>query len=196
MPLTPERSAKLSRVAQQRQQGILVLEDIHDPHNAAACFRTCDAFGFQEVWLVFEKETAFDPRLIGKATSTAANKWIDFRVFDSLNACFEALDAEAYETVATAIGGDAESLWSAHFTQPKTALLMGNEKRGLSEQALIRAKRRITIPMRGMCQSLNLSVTTAILLHELTRQRNAQGMDGFLLPVEERAQLEQSFKER
>ena len=196
MPLTPERAAKISRVAQCRQQGILVLEDIHDPHNASACFRTCDAFGFQQVWLIFKNETPFDPQQIGKSTSTASNKWLDFRIFHSITDCLMQLKADEYETVATAIGGDAESLSTARFLHPKTALLIGNEQRGLSAEALSGADRRVTISMRGMCQSLNLSVTAAILLHELTRQREAEGMERFLLPVEERAQLEQSFLTR
>jgi len=74
-----ERQNKIQRVIEQRQEGVIVLEDIHDPYNAAAVWRSADGFGFQKVYLVFEKEKTFNPKKIGKASSSSANKWLDLK---------------------------------------------------------------------------------------------------------------------
>ena len=48
--LTPARAAKLHKVAYQRQQGLMVImEDVHNPHNLSAIARSCDAFGIQNI---------------------------------------------------------------------------------------------------------------------------------------------------
>ena len=58
---TPERMRRYREVAEGRQRGVVVLEDIHDPHNAEAVFRSCDAFGFQRVCLIFDEEEPSTP---------------------------------------------------------------------------------------------------------------------------------------
>ena len=122
-------------VAAQRQQGVVVLEDIHDPHNAEAVFRSCDAFGFQRVCLVFDQEEPFDPRAIGKLTSSSANKWLDFDVFSSARECVDELQRDGYEVVAAVAAGEAESVFEAELTAPRIAVMLGNENRGLSAEA-------------------------------------------------------------
>lgn len=73
---------------------------------------------------------------------------------------------------------------------------MGNEKEGLSEEAIALCDRKIYIPMLGFVQSLNLSVTASIFLYEMTRQRNAEGMKPFLLPEPEQQNLRTDFLEK
>ena len=193
---SPERIAKTKRVAENRQQGAIILEDIYDPHNAQAVFRTCDAFGFQNIHLIFEKGTRFDPRAIGKSTSSSANKWVDFHTYDSTEECLEKLKADGYEILATVLADDSEGLFDAKFSNPKTALMLGNEKRGLSEKAVKLADRKIIIPMSGMIQSLNLSVTAAICMYEITRQRHELGMEDFLISSEQQHALHEELLTR
>ena len=183
-------------VAAQRQQGVVVLEDIHDPHNAEAVFRSCDAFGFQRVCLVFDQEEPFDPRAVGKLTSSSANKWLDFDVYSSVRACIEELHGDGYEVVATVAAGEAEAIFEADLAAPRIAVMLGNENRGLSPEAVALADRRVTIPMTGMVRSLNLSVTAALLLYEVTRQRRRAGFEPYLLPPHERESLRQSLGQR
>jgi tRNA (guanosine-2'-O-)-methyltransferase len=193
---TSARQRKIAEVVSSRQEGIVVLEDIHDPHNAEAVFRSCEAFGFQQVYLIFEQEERFNPKKIGKATSSSANKWLDFSLYNSTEACLRGLKKEGYQIIATVLDEKAENLFSTQIKESKIALLLGNEHRGLSEKALSLADRRIIIPMRGMVQSLNLSVTAAIFLYEITRQRLAYGMENYLLPSERQHQLEKDFLRR
>lgn len=153
-----------------------MLEDIHDPHNAAAVWRSCDGFGIGKVYLIFDKETVFNPKKVGKASSSSANKWLDFKIFKSTRECVETLKGEGYEIWATVLDKEATEIYKSDLGQKKkVAIMLGNEHRGLSVEAVKLADKKVYIPMQGMVQSLNLSVTAAIVLYELTRQR--QGKD-------------------
>jgi len=187
---------RYQEVAEGRQQGVVVLEDIHDPHNAEAVFRSCDAFGFQRVCLIFDQEEPFDPRRVGKLSSSSANKWLDFDVYSSARECLAELHRDGYEVVATVAAGATEELFAAELTAPRIALMLGNEQRGLSEEAIALADRRVTIPMAGMVRSLNLSVTAAIALYEVTRQRRQAGIEAYLLPPDERESLQERLRKR
>lgn len=194
--VTERREQRIRSVAARRQKGLtVVLEDIHDPHNAEAVLRSCDAFGIQQVHFIFEQEKYFDPRKVGKATSSSANKWLDFRIYFSTEQCLKDLRAEGYELIATVTDPGAESIYQADLTGERIAILAGNEHRGLSEKALQLAHRHITIPMFGMVQSLNLSVATALFIYEVTRQR-MPNLERYLLSPEEQELLVQDFIQR
>lgn len=166
------RQQKLQQVASQRQAGfIVVLEDIHDPHNAAAILRTCDAFGVQDVWFIFNKEKAYNPRRVGKSSSSSANKWLTFRTFKSVAECKAALKRLEYESVGTVLHDKAEDFTKAKLTAKRIALWVGNEHAGLSEEATAACDRVLMLPMRGFVESLNVSVMTAICIYEISRQR-------------------------
>lgn len=173
---TEKRIEKLTEVARNRQSGlIVVLENIHDPHNAEAVIRTAEAFGIKDVYFIFEKEESFSPKQIGKKSSSSANRWLDFLRFDSTRECIDKLKADGYTIIATALTGNAQSLFETDLTQEKLAIMVGNEHKGLSEYAVQKADKVITIPMQGMVQSLNLSVTAAIMIFEVFRQRSETG---------------------
>lgn len=172
---THERLAKLTRAAQLRQKGVvLVIEDIHDPHNAQAILRTADAFGIQHVHFIFEREKKYNPRRVGKSSSSSAMKWLDYTIWDSTEKCLRALKKQRYYLIATALSAKSIPLSRANFKKSKVALMVGNEHRGISETAISLAQELVTIPMRGMVQSLNASVAAAVTIFELTRQRGGK----------------------
>lgn len=179
-----------------RQRGVmLVLEDIHDPHNVAAILRTCDAFGVEEVALVYEKEKYVNPKRVGKSSSSSANKWLDFTVYRSSAACIAAVKKAGYTIVATALSDQSVPIERVDFTAEPIAIVVGNEHRGVSQAMRQVSDVAVQIPMRGMVQSLNVSVTAAICLFELTRQRTASGKD-FSLPARKQKRLVKDFLER
>ncbi len=189
------RKAKLERVASQRQAGfIIVLEDIHDPHNAAAILRTCDAFGVQDVWFIFNKERAYNPKRVGKSSSSSANKWLTFRVFKSVAECKAALKRLKYESVGTVLHDKAEDFTRAKLTAKRIALWVGNEHAGLSPEAAQACDRLLLLPMRGFVESLNVSVMTAICIYEISRQR--AGSNGFRRTRKVTNKLAQDFQQR
>lgn len=177
---TNARMNKLKRVAAQRQAGLtVVIEDVFDPHNLGAIARSCDAFGIQELNIIFDTHPEFDPKEVGKNSSTATNKWLNYRVHHDSEKALRALKREGWQLVATVLDPNAESIFAADLSQPKLALLLGNEKDGLSVQALRSADRLVTIPMRGIAPSMNVSVTAALFLYEVTRQRRQQGPEAY-----------------
>jgi tRNA (guanosine-2'-O-)-methyltransferase len=169
-----------------RQEGVIVLEDIHDPHNAAAVWRSADGFGFQKIYLIFEQERPFNPKKIGKASSSSANKWLDFKIFRSTKECLEELKNEGYKIWATVLDKEAKKLNETDLKTKKIAIMLGNEHRGLSETAIKMADEKIYIPMKGMVQSFNLSVTAAIMMYEIDKQRENED---FSLSNEEKKEI-------
>lgn len=192
MENTP-RQTKINKVVKNRQEGVIVLEDIHDPYNAAAVWRSCEAFGFQKVNIIFEQEKGFNPKRLGKATSASANKWLDFKIFKSTKTCIDELKKDGYGIYATVLDKEANNLQSIDFKRKKIAVIFGNEHRGLSETAINMADEKIYIPMKGMVQSLNLSVTAAIVMYEINRQRKN---GNYQLSIEEKADLIKRFSTR
>ncbi len=172
---TDQRLNKLRRVAEARQAGFtVVIEDIFDPHNLGAISRSCDAFGIQQINVIFETHPEFDPKEVGKNSSTATNKWLNYRIHHSTEKALLRLKDEGWQLVAAALDADAESIFDADLCAPRIALLFGNEKTGLSPTALKLADRKVTIPMRGIAQSMNVSVSAAVCIYEVTRQRMAR----------------------
>lgn len=175
--ISPSRLKRMQDVISQRQKGlVVVLENIADPHNAAAVLRSCDAFGVQDIYFIFEKEPPFDPRKIGKSTSSSAKKWLSYHTFKSTTECLTELKSQGYTLYGTLCDEHTESIYERKIHEPNVALLLGNEHAGLSEEAIRMLDVSISIPMRGFVQSFNLSVTAGILLFEITRQRMEQNM--------------------
>ena len=169
------RREKILRVLSHRQpDATIVMENIHDPHNVSAIFRSADAVGIPEVQLVYTN-TLF-PK-IGKKSSSSANKWVTKRRFATVKECYDTLHGEGYQIYATKLDVHAKPLYAFDLTQ-KVAIVMGNEHAGVSDEAAELADGTIMIPMMGMIQSLNVSVAAAVTLYEMLRQRLAAGKYG------------------
>ncbi|MCX7797300.1 MAG: RNA methyltransferase [Melioribacter sp.] len=170
---TPERINKIISAASSRQFSLrVVIENIHDPHNVSAIFRTCDAVGVPKITLLYTKETFPE---INKVTSASANKWIDVEKFDNVKKCVDSLKEEGFEIYASLLDKNAKNLYELDLTK-KIAFVFGNEHRGVSEEMISLADELFYIPMRGMVQSLNVSVAAAVTLYEAQRQRSIKGM--------------------
>jgi tRNA (guanosine-2'-O-)-methyltransferase len=170
---TEKRISKIRAVVSKRQPSLkIILENIHDPHNVSAIFRTCDAAGIPKVSLLYNIETF--PK-IGKKSSASAFKWIEKEKFKSVEECYKQLRSQGYKIYASSISEGAQDLYKIDFTE-KSAIVMGNEHRGVSKEAEDLADKKFYIPMYGMVQSLNVSVSAAITIYEALRQRNAKSM--------------------
>jgi len=170
---TIKRIEKIKAVVSKRQPSLkIILENIHDPHNVSAIFRTCDAAGIPKVSLLYNIESF--PK-IGKKSSASAFKWIEREKFKSVEECYKQLRSEGYKIYVSSISEGAKDLYEIDFTE-KSAIVMGNEHRGVSKEAEELADEKFYIPMYGMVQSLNVSVSAAITIYEALRQRTAKGM--------------------
>lgn len=170
---TPERLEKITRVVKDRQHSLtVVLENIHDPHNVSAIFRTCDAVGINETSLVYNYEKY--PK-IGKSSSASAYKWVGKNKFESIDECYSKLRENGFKIYASILDKNAVDLYELDLTE-KSAIVIGNEHRGISKEAAELADKTFYIPMHGMIQSLNVSVAAAVSIYEALRQRKIKGM--------------------
>ncbi len=160
------------RAVNARQHSLhVVLENIHDKHNVSAIYRSCDAVGIPKISLLYTFEKL--PKISNK-TSGSARKWIETVKFKDVNSCCESLRADGFKIYSTMLTDNAISIYDFDFTQ-KVAVILGNEHRGVSEEADEAADGRLFVPMRGMVQSLNVSVAAAVILYEAQRQRTLKG---------------------
>lgn len=169
---TIRRVERMIRVLKHRQPDLTVVcENIHDPHNVSAILRSCDAVGIEQVQLLY---TDHEFPKLGKKSSASAKKWIDIRRYQCSADLRQALKADHFQIYATQLSGHSVSIYDIDWTRP-SAIIVGNEHQGVSEEVLQIADNSIYIPMLGMVQSLNVSVATAVILYEACRQRLING---------------------
>ncbi|MCX6565428.1 MAG: RNA methyltransferase [Candidatus Aminicenantes bacterium] len=169
---TPERLARVNGVLSRRQPDLrVVLEEITNAHNANAVLRTCDAAGVLHVDVI---QSGPDPLPINNAVTTRADKWLEIHHHPTPGECYAPLKTAGFQIAATHLGEGAIPYTSLDYSRP-TAIVFGNEREGLSVAAREGADVLIKIPMFGMVQSLNLSVSVGIILYEAVRQRFGRG---------------------
>jgi tRNA (guanosine-2'-O-)-methyltransferase len=169
---TQERIKKAKQVLSFRQPDLRVaLEEVTNTHNASAVVRTCDAAGIMYVEIISE---TMEPFPVNRAISTRAEKWLKLNYYTSTSACLKHLKEEGFTIIATHLSEKAVPYTSLDYTVP-TVIVFGNESEGISEEALELSDHIIKIPMVGMVQSLNLSVSVGIILYEAMKQRQEKG---------------------
>ncbi len=170
--MNAERFRKLQEVLVRRQPDLTVLmERVHKSRNLSAILRNCDAAGVLRAHAIPPK----DGLEIHAHTSAGTSKWVKVVRHRTLQAATERLRAEGFRIVAAHPGEGAADYREVDFTAP-TAIMVGAELLGLTDDALGLADQLVEIPMLGMASSLNVSVATALLLFEASRQRTSAGM--------------------
>lgn len=169
---TKEREEKIKRILSLRQPDLrVVLEEVKNTHNASAVVRTCDAAGILYVDIISSSRESFP---INEAISTRAEKWLAFQYYTSTKECLSQLKEKGFKIAATHLKANAVPYTTLDYTKPM-AIVFGNETEGISDEALDLSDYVIKIPMIGMAQSLNLSVSVGIILYEAMKQRKAKG---------------------
>jgi len=169
---TPQRIERIKRLLSLRQPDLrVVLEGVTIAHNASAVVRTCDAAGVLHVDFVSP-----NPELLGinKAISTRAEKWVDLHIHTSIRDCLLPLKEKGFKVAVTHLDKESIPYTEMDYTQP-LAVVFGSESEGVSRETLELADLRVQIPMLGMVQSLNLSVSVGVILYEAMKQRRAHG---------------------
>ena len=169
--MTPERFRRARAVLDLRQPDLTVLLDnVHKPHNFSAILRSCDAVGIHEAHVVWTSE----PRRPLHMTSGGTAKWIQLQVHDQSSQAMAHLRERGFRLVVGHLSDCAIDYRKINYTLP-TALILGTELTGASDEVLDGADQHVVIPMSGMVQSLNVSVAAAVVLFEAQRQRAAAG---------------------
>ncbi len=147
----------------------IVTEDLFQLHNTSAVMRSCEVFGLQELHVI----EANMGKTIDKEIAMGAEKWVDIHRHNSSQHCIDNLRAQGYQIVATTPHADSSLLENFDISKP-AALFFGTERSGLSDEIINQADSYIKIPMVGFTESLNISVSAAIVIQDITtRLRNS-----------------------
>jgi tRNA (guanosine-2'-O-)-methyltransferase len=164
--LSNSRKEKFSKVLSQRTKHFTVAtEDVYQLHNTSAVIRTCDVFGIQEVNIVEEQNS----KRIDSEIAMGAQKWVDLNRFDSIDDAIKGLKQKGYQIVATTPHTNDTLLQDFDVTK-KSCFFFGRETEGLSQEVLDVADCFLKIPMVGFTESLNISVSAAIILQHVTTE--------------------------
>ena len=170
---TERRIEKMRDVLSRRQFDLqVVIDHVRDPHNASAILRSSDGFGVQNIALLYE-EGEFPE--ISEGVAAYAKKWLSIRKFQDAPSMVRTLKGEGVRIYATNLDPDSLDYREVDWTRP-SAVVFGNEHRGCSQEVIDLADASVLIPMQGMAQSFNVSVSAGIVLAEAFRQRSDAGL--------------------
>ncbi|WP_293746641.1 tRNA (guanosine(18)-2'-O)-methyltransferase TrmH [uncultured Paraglaciecola sp.] len=169
--MTPERYARIRHFLSLRQPSLtLCLEQLNKPHNVSAIVRSCDAVGVNEIHAVWNEKPH-----IRKSTAMGSENWVYTKEHANIEDAVSHLKTKNMQILVTNLSDNAVDFREINYTLP-TAIILGQEKHGATQEAVSAADQDIIIPMVGMVQSLNVSVAAALILYEAQRQRQLAGM--------------------
>lgn len=164
--ITENRKEGFLRVLKNRTRHFTVaMEDVYQLHNTSAVMRSCEVFGIQELNVIEQK---FGKR-IDKEIALGAEKWVDINRFSTIQDCITTLKNRGYQIIATTPHNDSCMLHEFDITKP-SALFFGTERDGLSDEVIQQADGFLKIPMVGYTESLNISVSAAIIIQDVTNR--------------------------
>ncbi|WP_320664049.1 TrmH family RNA methyltransferase [Prochlorococcus sp. MIT 1223] len=172
MPVLTKRFLKLQSVLNRRMADLTVLlEHVEKPHNLSAILRSCDAVGVLEANAINNhgKTSTFN------STAQGSQKWVKVHDHKDIYTATKHLKNQGFTLFGTSIEKGSLDYRKCDFKVP-TAFVLGAEKWGLDNKTIKMMDEIIYIPMRGMVQSLNVSVAAATLLFEALRQRQEAGI--------------------
>ncbi|RXR23541.1 TrmH family RNA methyltransferase [Flavobacterium stagni] len=178
--LTEERKEKFKKILALRTNHLTIaMEDVYQLHNTSAVMRSCEVFGVQGLHVIEQK---FGKR-IDREIAMGAQKWVDVHRYNSIPNCIDTLRNQGYQIIATTPHNDSCYLHEFDITK-RSAIFFGTEKEGLSPEIMEQADGFLKIPMVGFTESLNISVSAAIVIQDLTTRLRQSEIDWHLTEEE------------
>ncbi|MBT3588547.1 MAG: RNA methyltransferase [Flavobacteriaceae bacterium] len=161
--LTDRRQNLFDEVISKRTRHFTVVtEDVYQMHNTSAVMRSCDVFGIQELHVIEEKIS----KEIDREIAMGAQKWVNIHRHHSTKECIDNLKENGYQIIATTPHNNSTELKDFDISN-KSAFFFGKENEGLSDIVIDAADGYLKIPMYGFTESLNISVSAAIILQSV-----------------------------
>lgn len=186
----PERLARLQGVVAKRTRHLtLLLDGVHDAHNIAACIRTCDAFGLQDLHIIPSENK---PLKMSRLVASGADRWVSVKLHDDVESACAALSQAGYQLAVTHIHGAGPLRTPADVDiDAPLAIAFGNERDGVSAALRAKADLLLHIPMSGFVESLNISVAVAIAVSRVRERFESEaGCQWRLSELEQRNLLD------
>ena len=168
-----QRVSKLESVLNNRTEHVrMVYENPANANNVWAALRTLDSFGVQNVDVVMEQiHYKKGWRRATMVSAMGAQKWLSLQQHYNTADMIKELREDGYRIVATDLGPESKPMSEIDWDSSPCAIVMGNELTGISDEVKAAADETFYIPMRGFCESLNLSVASAVLCTLLHTQK-------------------------
>lgn len=144
----------------------LVLDDIQDPGNMGTILRTADSLDLKQIIVSKGSSDIYNPKVV-RATMGAIFR-IKIIESDNLVKTLKDMKKHKIKIVTTSLQTD-KKIYDVDYE--KSAIIIGNEANGVSEEILELADEKVKIPMPGKTESLNASVATAVILYEAMRKK-------------------------
>ena len=146
---------------------ILVAESTEKPGNIGALLRTADAAGLDAVILAQPSTDLYNPNII---RSSVGGVFTNNIAIGTTPEVITFLQSNQIQILSAALTDSAQNYLDQNYTLP-TAIVVGTEATGLSDEWLQASQKNIIIPMNGTFDSMNVSVSAAVILFEAVRQR-------------------------
>jgi RNA methyltransferase, TrmH family len=160
--------AERNEISQPSLDGklVLALDRLQDPGNLGTAIRTAAAAGADGIWTSADSVDLDHPKVL----RASAGQWfrLPMAKTDNLLKLAQTYRSRGTQIISTGMTA-AVDYWQVDFTQP-TLVLLGNEGQGLSDELMAAADRVVKIPMQPAVESLNVSITAALILYEARRQ--------------------------
>lgn len=169
--VTDERLSLFNKILSFRTNYItVVLEDIYQTQNASAVLRTADCFGIQNVHVI-ENNNVFR---VNPDVVRGASNWVTVHRYNregqNTTEALRKLKQDGYRIIATSPHEHDIDLPDFNLSKGKAAFVFGTERPGLTDLVKNEADEFLKIPMVGFTESLNVSVSVAVILHHLTHK--------------------------
>ncbi|PTM10359.1 MAG: rRNA methyltransferase [Bacteroidetes bacterium] len=170
--LTKNRIERFNEVLAYRTKHFTVAtEDVYQLHNTSAVMRSCDVFGIQELHVIEEQNV----KRIDREIAMGAQKWVDLVRHHSTKDAIKTIKSEGYQIVATTPHKEDSNLADFDISK-KSCFFFGRETQGLSDEVINNADCFVKIPMVGFTESLNISVSAAIIFQSVTQKLRASNI--------------------
>jgi len=146
---------------------LLIIDGISDPGNLGSLIRTAEVFGVDALIILPDSCDVFSDKVIRASAGSLFHLPIIFCGYDEI---IKYLNTKGFYNIIT-VPSDGCEIWRFNFNSP-LAITLGNESRGISKPMMNSSVYRLTIPIKGNADSLNVAVAGSIILYEIAKQRN------------------------
>ncbi len=184
--ITESRWNRIVEIVENRTYNVVpVLEHIYDSGNTSAVMRSAEAFGFSKFHIIERPDGQFKH---STRVSQGTEKWLQIKRHKDSLRCLREFKERGFKIYATHLEATIK-IENINWSHP-SAIIFGNEKDGVSQEALSLCDEKFLIPMYGFAQSFNISVAAALCFQFIHQSRvSTWGKSGDLNPSEKTEML-------